>query len=149
MMPRSFYLHQERGSAKGVDIEWLASLAPVFVARESVTLGPQGAQRIWTSKNFVLSHSICERANLVARPFLAGGRSPDHLAICLVLDGAVEVEARNAPALAVAGDIVLLDLREPMRLVFGAQGNMTSVFTLWVPRARLPAQLSSRPAPHG
>jgi hypothetical protein len=44
---------------------------------------------------------------------------------------------------------VLLDLREPMRLVFGAQGNMTSVFTLWARRARLPAQLSSRPTLHG
>ena len=149
MKPRSFYLGQERGSGGPVDNEWLASLAPVFTSDQTVVLGTKGAQRIWASRNFVFGHSICERASLLGRPCIAGGRLLDHVGFCLVLDGAMEVEAGHAPALAEPGDIVLLDLREPMRLVFGAHGSVTSVFTLWVPRARLPAQLSSRPALHG
>jgi AraC-like DNA-binding protein len=149
MGPRSFYLNQERGNGGAVDIEWLASLAPVFVAQESMALGTQGAQHLWASKNFVLSHSICERANLVARPFLAGGRGLDHLGFSLLLDGAVEVDAGNVPALAETGDLVLFDLREPMRLAFGERGRATSAFTLWVRRARLPTQLSGRPDLHG
>jgi AraC-binding-like domain len=80
---------------------------------------------------------------------LVDGRALDHLGFCLMLNGAMEVEAGSLPVLAEAGDIVLLDLREPMRLIFGAQGSTTSVFTLWVPRARLPAQLCGRPALHG
>ena len=85
----------------------------------------------------------------MGRPFLVDGRALDHLGFCLMLNGAMEVEAGSLPVLAEAGDIVLLDLREPMRLIFGAQGSTTSVFTLWVPRARLPAQLCGRPALHG
>jgi AraC-like DNA-binding protein len=144
MKPRSFY----HVLANGGDLGWVASFGPVFTSDESVVLGTSGAQTIWASRNFVLSHSICERANLVASPYLSGGRAFDHLAICLVLDGAFEAESGDGSVVAVAGDLVLLDLREPMRLVFGAEGNTTSVFTLWAPRARLPAQLSSHPA-HG
>jgi AraC-like DNA-binding protein len=132
-----------------VDIAWLASLAPVFTSNQAINLGPNGAQRIWASRTFVLSHSICKRADLRGRPFLVGGRSPDHLGLCLVLDGAVEVETGDASARANVGDIVLLDLREPMRIVLGTECGVTSAFTLWVPRARLPAQLSTRSALHG
>ena len=132
-----------------MDIEWLASLAPIFTSDEPVILGTKGAQNVWASQNFVLSHAVCERANLVGRPFVAGGRSPDHLGFCLLLDGAIEAQADSAPVIAEAGDIVLLDLREPMRLVFGAQGSTTSAFTLWVPRAHLPTQLSTRSGIHG
>jgi AraC-like DNA-binding protein len=149
MRARSFYFGQEQGNGGSVDNEWLATFAPVFNSDQPVILGNKGAQAIWASQNFVLSHSVCERANLLGRPFLAGSRLLDHLGLCLVLDGAIEVEAGNEPALAEADDIVLLDLREPMRLVFGAQGSVTSLFALWVPRARLPAQLSSRSALHG
>jgi AraC-like DNA-binding protein len=149
MKPRSFYLDQERGSGRAVDKEWLASLAPMFTSDRAIIVGAKGAQRIWASRKFVLSHSICEHADLIGRPLLAGGRSPDHLGFCLVLDGAVELAASDPSVVAEAGDFILLNLREPMRLDFGAQGSLTSAFTLWVPRARLPAQLASRPALHG
>lgn len=139
---RSFHLDRKNGG-----VEWLASLAPVFTSDEPVILGTQGAQNVWASQNFVLSHTICERADLVGRPFRAGGRSLDHLGFCLVLDGAIEVEAGGAAAVAKAGDIALLNLREPMRLVFGSQGSMTSSLTLWVRRTRLPIQLTQSPLP--
>jgi AraC-like DNA-binding protein len=150
MAPRAFYLDQEWTGGRAVEIEWLASLVPVFAAKESVTHGTQGTQSLWTSKKFVLSHSICERANLVSRPLLlADSRVLDHLGFVLVLDGAVEVECGNVPTRAETGDFVLLDLREPIRLVLGEQERATSVFTLWVPRARLPAQLSGQFTLHG
>jgi AraC-like DNA-binding protein len=132
-----------------VDIDWLASIAPIFTSDQPVILGTKGTQRIWASRNFVLSHSICKSANLLGKPFFTGGRSLDHLAFCVVLDGAIEVDADGAPALAKAGDIFLLDLREQTRLVFGTQASATSVLTLWVPRSRLPAGLSSQSVLHG
>jgi AraC-like DNA-binding protein len=146
---RSFYLDRERGSGRAVDIEWLATFAPVFTSDQPVILGSKGAQAIWASQNFVLSHSVCERANLLGRPFFAGGHLLDHLGFCLVLDGAIEVETGNGQTLVEADDIVLLDLREPIRLDFGAKGGTTSVFTLWVPRTHLPARLSAQLALHG
>jgi AraC-like DNA-binding protein len=147
MKPRSSYLDQERSSGRGVDIDWLAGLAPVFTSDLPVVRGT--TQTIWASRNFVLSHSICEHADLVARPFVAGGRVLDHLGFCLVLNGAVQVEVGSASTSAEAGDILLLDLRQPMRLTFGVHGGMTSALTLWVPRARLPAQLSGLSELHG
>jgi AraC-like DNA-binding protein len=128
---------------------WLASFAPVFSSGEPVVLGEMAAHRIWASRKFVFSEASCERAKLVARPTLVGGSSLDHLALCLVLDGAIQVEAGAQPTPAEAGDIVVLDLRKPIRLVFGGRGGTTSAFTLWLPRARLPTQLSSRSDLHG
>jgi AraC-like DNA-binding protein len=127
--------------------EWLAVYSPVFISSEPVLIGRSGAHYICASRTFVLTSTTCDCATLIHEPLSAPRL--DHLGICLVLDGTVKVKTDGAPALAGAGDIVLLDLREPMRLIFGAQGNMTSVFTLWARRARLPAQLSSRHALHG
>jgi AraC-like DNA-binding protein len=149
MTPRSFYLDQQRGSGEPVDIQWLASLAPVFTSDQAVVLGTKGAQRIWASRKFVLSHSICKSAHLLGQPFLARGRSLDHVGFCAVLEGAVGFQAGSALSRAEAGDLLLLDLREPMRLDLGGQRGLTSTFTLWVPRARLPAQLDTRSARHG
>src|SRR5438128_2592590 len=112
MTPRSSYLDQDRSSGRAVDIDWLASLAPVFTSQFPVVCGT--TQTIWASRNFVLSHSICERADLVARPLFLGGRVLDHLGFCLVLNGAVQAEAGSAPTSAETGDILLLDLRQPM-----------------------------------
>jgi AraC-like DNA-binding protein len=149
MKPRSFYLDQERGGERAVDIDWLASLEPIFTSDQPVVLDTKGAQTIWASQKFVLSRLICKRASLLGRPFIAGGRLLDHLGFCLVLDGALELETGGASLLAETGDIILLDLREPMRLDFGAEDGVTSVLTLWVPRARLPARLGAWPALHG
>jgi AraC-like DNA-binding protein len=132
-----------------VDIDWLASFAPIFTSDQPVVLGTKGAQTIWASEKFVLSRSICKRASLLGRPFIAGGRLLDHVGLCLVLDGALQLETGGASLLAETGDIILLDLRELMRLHFGVEEGMTSVLTLWVPRTRLPARLSARPALHG
>jgi AraC-like DNA-binding protein len=132
-----------------VENEWLASLAPVFASNQPVALGTNGNQTIWASQNFVLSHSVCERANLVGRPVLAGSRLLDHMGFCLVLDGAIEVEAGGEPERVEANEIFLLDLRQPVRLSFGAGHGATSVLTLWVPRTHLPSRLDGELALHG
>src|SRR5580693_4415178 len=96
---RSFHIACEKRGG-GEAAEWLASLAPVFTSDEPVILGTKGAQSIWASRDAVLNHAICERADLVGRPFLVDGRAPDHLGFCLMLNGAMEVEAGSLPVLA-------------------------------------------------
>jgi AraC-like DNA-binding protein len=149
MRSRSFYLGPEEGSGAAVDNEWRASLAPIFTADPAFILGPNGVQKIWASQTFVFLYARCARARLLSRPLIAEGRLLDHVGFCLVLDGAIEVAAGAQRVRAEIDDIVVLDLREPMRLDFGAESGMTSVLMLWLPRTRLPIQLSSRPALQG
>jgi AraC-like DNA-binding protein len=143
----SFYLScREEGASKA---DWLANFGPVLTSSEPVILGQDGAQNIWASRLFVASHVTCEHVNFVGSPLRSAARPLDHVAISLLLNGTVAVQADGTPSEAEAGDILLLDLQLPMRLTLGAQGRMTSLFTLWVPRAQLTAEFGGRPALHG
>ena len=94
--------------------EWLAVYSPVFISSEPVLIGRSGAHHVCASRTFVLASTTCDCATLIRER--SSSPSLDHLGICLVLDGAVKVKTDGASALAGAGDIVLFDLRKPMRL---------------------------------
>jgi AraC-like DNA-binding protein len=125
--------------------EWLAIYSPVFTSPEPAFPGPSGAHCIWASGSFVLSQATCERATLIHE------QTPglDHLGICLVLSGKIALEVNGAQSLAQPGDMALLDLHAPVRLIRGSAIEATSELTLWIPRTRLPAQLADVSAIHG
>jgi AraC-like DNA-binding protein len=124
---------------------WLAAYSPIFTSPEPVLIGAGGAHVIWASRRFVVTHAICDRATLIHEPSSAPGL--DHVGICLVLNGSMELQVSGAHNLVEPGDIGLVDLRERVRLILGVEGT-TSKLTLWIPRSRLPTQLSSRSALH-
>jgi AraC-like DNA-binding protein len=140
----SYRWHPESEETDSAD--WLSVYSPIFTSTEPALTGLSGAHRIWASRRFVLSHATCNRATLIHEPSSALGL--DHLGICLVLRGSMGLQANGAHVVAGPGDIALIDLREPVRLIFGVEG-LTSELTLWVPRARLPVHFSNRSELHG
>ena len=110
--------------------EWLSFYSPIFTSSEPALTGPSGAHRIWASRRFVVSHATCNRATLIHEPSSSLGL--DHLGICLVLRGSMGLQANGAHVLAGPGDIALIDLRRPFRLIFGVEG-LTSENTCSVP----------------
>jgi AraC-like DNA-binding protein len=117
--------------------EWLAIHSPLFTSPEPALVGPTGAYRMWAGASFILSHTSCDRATLIHSP--AAIPAIDHVGLCLVLSGTIDLFSNGADAQALAGDIVLLDLHAPIQLVRGGNGETTSELTLWIPRARLAA----------
>src|ERR1700746_1607296 len=88
------------------------------------------------------SHTSCDRATLIHSP--SATPAIDHVGICLVQSGTIDLLLNGAQGQALAGDIVLLDLHTPVELIRGSEGETTSELTLWIPRARLPAAFSDR-----
>jgi AraC-like DNA-binding protein len=101
-----------------------------------------GAYRMWAGRSFILSHTSCDRATLIHSPSAAP--AIDHLGICLVLSGTIDLRSNGAQAQALAGDIVLLDLHAPLELIRGSEGETTSELTLWISWGRLPAAFCDR-----
>jgi AraC-like DNA-binding protein len=64
------------------------------------------------------------------------------------LAGTIGLEASGNQSEAQPGDIALLDLRNSFRLIRGRENETTSELTLWLPRARLPAQLADATVIH-
>jgi AraC-like DNA-binding protein len=133
--------------AREAGAEWLAIYSPVFTSPEPAVAGVSGAHRIWAGGSFALSYATCERATLIHEPSMTPRL--DHLGICLVLSGKIALEVNGAQSLAQPGDMALLDLQAPVRLILGSAIEATSELTLWIPRARLPAQLADLSAIHG
>jgi AraC-like DNA-binding protein len=97
---------------------------------------------MWAGGSFILSHTSCDRVTLIHSPSAAPGI--DHLGICLVLSGTIDLLSNGARAQAMAGDIVLLDLHAPVELIRSSEGETTSELTLWISRGRLPAAFLNR-----
>src|ERR1700747_211023 len=122
--------------------EWLAIHSPVFTSPEPALVGPSGAYRMWAGGSFILSRTSCDRATLIHSP--SATPAIDHVGICLVQSGTIDLLLNGAQGQALAGDIVLLDLHTPVELIRGGEGETTSELTLWIPRARLPAAFRDR-----
>src|SRR6516225_6888722 len=133
--------------SKETGAEWLAIYSPVFTSPEPADAGVTGAHRIWAGGSFVLSYATCDHATLIHEPSVTPGL--DHLGICLVLSGKIALEVNGAQSLAQPGDIALLDLQAPVRLIRCSAIEATSELTLWIPRVRLPTQLADLSAIHG
>jgi AraC-like DNA-binding protein len=118
-------------------VEWLAIHSPVFTSEEPALVGPNGAYRMWAGRSFILSHTSCDRASLVHTP--SATPPIDHVGICLVLSGTIDVLSNGGQARALAGDIILFDLHGSVELIRGSEGATTSELSLWIPRARLPS----------
>ena len=92
---------------------------------------------MWAGKSFILSHTSCDRASLIHNP--SATPPIDHVGICLVLSGTIDVLSDRCAARAEAGDIVVFDLHGSVQLIRGSEGATTSELSLWIPRARLPS----------
>jgi AraC-like DNA-binding protein len=97
---------------------------------------------MWAGESFILSHTACGRATLIHSPTAAP--AIDHLGICLVLSGTVDLLSGGLQARALPRDIVLLDLTAPVELIRGKGGEPTSEVTLWIPRSRIPSAFCDR-----
>jgi hypothetical protein len=116
--------------------EWLAIHSPLFTSSEPAFVDPKSAYRMWAGKSFILAHTSCNRTSLVHNP--SATPPIDHVGICLVMSGTIDILSDRGQARAVAGDIVLFDLQGSMELIRGSEGAITSELNLWIPRARLP-----------
>jgi len=118
--------------------DWLSALSPIFTSQ--TPFSPRnGAIDIWASSSFVISRSSCDHADLVYDPSKHGPF--EHLGICVVLSGTIAESTSGAASR--PGDILLLDLREPLQLVRDGGDTLSSEMTLWLPRSQLPVQLKS------
>ncbi|MBO4221544.1 helix-turn-helix domain-containing protein [Bradyrhizobium neotropicale] len=127
---------------------WLATYHPIYVSNKVPLLGPGGSQEIWAGRIFVLSQTSCAHAELVRGATAVSGRAVDHFALQVVMGGFVEIHHHGGTVTARAGDLLLLDLQAPVRLIRGTDNGPSADLTLWIPRASLPAKFADLTARH-
>jgi AraC-like DNA-binding protein len=128
---------------------WLATYNPIYVSNKIPLLGPGGGQRIWAGRLFVLSQTSCAYAELIRGATAVSGRALDHFALHVVTGGFVEMHHHGGTVTARPGDLLLLDLQAPVRLVRGTDSSPSADLTLWIPRASLPAKFADLTRRHG
>ena len=131
---RSFHWSSKRDGDS--NSEWLAALSPIFTSPTSFP-NQNSAIDVWASSSFVISQSSCDCASLVHDPSKYGRF--EQVGICVILSGSIDERASGAAGR--VGDILLLDLREPIELVRKSDGTNSSEMTLWLPRSQLPGRL--------
>jgi AraC-like DNA-binding protein len=131
---RSFHWSSELGGDSGG--EWLAAVSPIFTSPTPFP-NQKSAIDVWASSSFVITQSSCDCASLVHDPSKFGRF--EQVGICVILSGTIDERASGATGR--LGDILLLDLREPIELVRESERTNSSEMTLWLPRSQLPDRL--------
>jgi AraC-like DNA-binding protein len=142
-------LHYPAAEAPDPTAIWLTAAEGVFALDGAMVPGPSPTFRLRPGAATVVSASCCQQAVLTRRPRPLDGRLLDHCGLRLILSGAMGVGESGNLELAAPGDLVFIDLSQPVRLEYAGK-EPTAELTLWVPRghqaigSRAPGSLHGR-----
>jgi AraC-like DNA-binding protein len=130
---------------------WRQLLADVYDvgAEPKEILSFDGSFVAFSSQQFVLTEMTASRVRLRRSVQTIARSRLDNFAIQSVTAGGIAGQMGHKPIKADAGNLLFIDLSQPLDLQASIQDQQTSMVSLWIPRARLLATFRDENALHG
>ncbi|MDI9849818.1 helix-turn-helix domain-containing protein [Rhodoblastus sp. 17X3] len=136
--------------ARGNASSWSAVFAGVFeIGGEASTLADDGKYIAHATANHVLSQSRCPSLRLARSDTAIAQCALDVFALRLQLSGRAAARIGESGVEAGEGDLMFLDMKQPLDLTLAAGDSDAADVTIWVPRRKLRAAMSRADALHG